>query len=326
MPHSGRIPLRVVLRTNKLLECRACEKSRSAINWEAGTTAIGISPLAEAVVIAAAITHATWNAIAKGVKDKILVFLWLNAAIAVMGAMGILVFGLPLAKSIPFVVTSALIQVIYNFTLLSSYRYGDLNRVYPLARGMAPLLVSVGAFIFAGERLSAGEIVGVVVIAAGLVSLVELRTLSGRDERKALLLATATGLTIASYSLVDGIGVRRSGSPWAYAALLFCAQGIVIAVTLAVLQKRKGSLLIAAGWKLGIAAGALSYLAYAAILWAQDHTPLAVVSALRETSVVAAAVIGTIYLKEPMGRSRLVASLVVAGGAVILVTNGLGHI
>lgn len=292
---------------------------------EARITVAGITPLAVAVVITAAVMHATWNAIAKGVQDKGLVFFWLNATVGVIGLLGVAILGLPARSSIPYVAASVVVQTLYNFTLLSSYRYGDLNRVYPLARGMAPLLVTGGAFFLAHERLSIVQVAGVVVIAGGLASLVEVRTLGQSLERRALLLAAATGITIAAYSLIDGLGVRRSGSPWAYSALLFCAEGFVITSGIALARRKSSASLTEAGWRMGIVAGVLSYLAYAGILWAQDHSPLAVVSALRETSVVAAAVIGVLYLKEPMGRSRFLASLVVAGGAVILVLNGLSH-
>jgi drug/metabolite transporter (DMT)-like permease len=265
------------------------------------------------VVLLASVTHASWNAIAKYVDDPSFAFVWINLTVAAIGACFIIAIGLPSHSALPFLLVSFLIHIAYNIFLLNSYRFGDLSQVYPLARGIAPILVAIGAFLFAGEKLNAIEVTGIIVIAASLASIAEFHA------TKALWLSLATGLAIGGYSLVDGVGVRHASSPFAYAGLLFLLEGGALGLGIGWLRIHQQRPLITTQLPLAVTAGALSYLAYAAVLWAQQRAPLGIVSALRETSVIVAAIIGGYFLKEGLGKRRILAAIVVCIGVTILV-------
>ena len=264
------------------------------------------------IVIGAGALHAVWNAIAKYLDDKLVVFALIGVASTVGGGLVLAVTGLPQAASIGFAAVSAAIHIGYDLGLMNSYRLGAFNQVYPIARGTSPLVVAFGAYLVAGERLGAVPLAGVAILAAGLVSLA---LSSGRltsSELPAIGAAAATGLTIAAYTIVDGLGVRRSGDPYAYAGLLFLLMGPVFPVITAF--RRPRSWLTAPGTGKGLLAGALSLVAYGTVLWAQTKAPLAEVAAIRETGVVFAALIGMKLFGEGFGRRRLAAALLVAAG------------
>lgn len=267
------------------------------------------------VVLAAAVGHATWNALAKLAPSPRDAVSTINAAVAVIGVASLVVIGPPPAAAIAFAVGSSAIHVAYNLLLGSSLAAGELGQVYPLARGSAPLLVAIGALAIGHEPLSVAELLGVVVVAGGIALLAR----PHRDHGlRAVLLALATGVTIAGYSLTDGLGVRHSPDPFAYAGLLFALEGSVVASVSLVAARRARTLPEIRSLTLGFAAGVLSYVTYAAVLWAQQRAPLAVVSALRETSVVIAALAGAI-IGEVQARSRIVAAAIVATGVALIV-------
>jgi len=224
----------------------------------------------------------------------------------------------------PFVILSAIVHWVYFGVLLGAYRYGDLSQVYPIARGSAPALVAVEAWIFAGEALTALEMAGVLVVSAGIVSLAwRPRGGAGRThEPKAIALALLTALTIAIYLLVDGMGGRRAGSPLTYVCWLFVLQGVPLVAF--ALWRRRGR--IAESFRPHLLRGGLGGLiagiSYSIAIWAMSVAPLAHVVAVRETSVVFGAAIGALVLKEPFGRYRIVAAAVIAGGAVLLNVGG----
>jgi drug/metabolite transporter (DMT)-like permease len=232
------------------------------------------------------------------------------------GGLVLAVTGLPARAAIGFAATSAAIHVGYELGLMNSYRLGAFNQVYPIARGTSPLVVALGAYLLAGERLGAVPLAGVAVLAAGLASLA---LSSGRltsSELPAIGAALFTGLTIAGYTIVDGLGVRRSGNPYAYAGLLFLLMGPVFPVIAAF--RRPRSWLTSPGTGKGLLAGALSLIAYGIVLWAQTRAPLAEVAAIREIGVVFAALIGMKLFGERFGLRRLAAALVVAAGIVLI--------
>jgi len=272
---------------------------------------IGIALL----VILAALTHAGWNALAKYVHDQTLSFLLINLTVATMGIAVLGLVGLPGTAVLPFLIGSMVIHVCYNLFLLNSYRFGDLSEVYPIARGVAPILVSFGALVALGEGLTVAELLGIAVIAIAITLLARVRN------RRALGLSLATGATIAAYSLLDGVGVRHADNALSYAGALFVLEGSVLTALLVVWRRSHPPTEAphARRIALGVTAGALSFVAYALVLFAQQHAPLALVSALRETSVVIAAGLGALVLKEPFGRRRILsAGLVVVGVALVL--------
>ena len=269
------------------------------------------------VAIGAGVLHASWNAVAKQFDDKLVAFALVGVSSTVGGAVTLAATGLPAGAAIPFVIGSGAIHIAYYLALMSAYRLGAFNQTYPIARGTSPLVIALGAYLIAGEGLAPLPLVGVLVLGAGLTSLAFTSRRVGGDELPAIAAALLTGLTIAAYSLVDGLGVRRAGDPFAYAGLLFLIQGPTFA---AVAALRRG----AAGWgdratcARGIAAGTVALVAYGLVLWAQTRAPLAEVAALRETSVIVAALIGLVFFHEGFGARRLAAAAAVAAGVILI--------
>jgi drug/metabolite transporter (DMT)-like permease len=272
-----------------------------------------------AIVIGAGALHATWNAIAKYLDDRLAAFALIGVASTVGGAAVLAVTGLPDRAAVGYAITSAVIHVAYELALMNSYRLGAFNQVYPIARGTSPLLVAFGAFFLAGERLGVVPLAGVTVLAAGLVSLALSSGRLTRAELPAIGAAVATGITIAGYTVVDGLGVRHGHDPYAYAGLLFFLMGPVFPVVTAV-RRRGVSWLTGPAAAGGLLAGALSLIAYGTVLWAQSQAPLAEVAAIRETSVVFAALIGMKLFSERFGRRRVAAAMLVAAGIVLIST------
>lgn len=270
------------------------------------------------LVLFAGVLHATWNAIASAITDKTVAFALIGAAQAALGVIVLPIAGLPRSGAVPFAAASAVIHVVYTAALLQSYRLGGFGRTYPLARGVAPLLVGAGAWVIAGEHLSALQIAGTCTIAAALTAIVFAGgRLTGAD-LPATAAALLTGVTIASYTVVDGLGVRHAHNPAGYLALLFVIEEpAILAIALYRLRRRLDRRLLR-DVPAGLGAGAISVLAYGIVVWAQTHGPLALVSALRETSVISAALIATLLFKEPFARRRLLPSVAVAVGIVLI--------
>ena len=269
------------------------------------------------IVIGAGALHACWNAIAKQVKDGLMAFAWIGLAAGAIGGVGLLFTGMPYRAAIPYAVASGVIHLGYNLGLMNSYRLGAFNQTYPIARGISPLVVAIGAYFFAHEHLGAAALAGVVILAVGLMSLAFSAGRITRADSPAVIAAIFTGLTIAAYTIVDGLGVRHSHDPWAYAALLFVLEGPPIAVV-AAFRRPASQWRDTAAMRYGVLAGALSVIAYGIVLWAQSRAPLAEVAAIRETSVVFAALIGFLVLREDFGRRRVAAAVVIATGIVLI--------
>jgi drug/metabolite transporter (DMT)-like permease len=266
-------------------------------------------------VLAAAVTHATWNAIAHGIRDQTLAFGLIGAGGIIVAIPLVIVVAAPRAASWPYLLGSVAIHVFYNLLLMRCYRYGEFGQVYPLARGISPLVVTILAAVFVGEHLALPQLAGVAVVSGGLAALV---FAGRRPGRAALLAAVGTGLTIAAYTTVDGVGVRLSASPVGYIGWLMLLQSLCVpAFALVrrrdVLAKQPPRILLT-----GLLAGALSVLAYGLVLWAQTRGALAPIAALRETSVIFGAIIGTLAFHEPFGRSRIASTVLVAAGILLL--------
>lgn len=283
-------------------------------------------------VLAAAVTHATWNAIAHGIKDQLVAFGLIGAGGIAVAVPLVLVSPFPRGACWPYLLASVFIHVFYNLLLMRSYSYGEFGQVYPLARGTSPLVVTALAAMFAAERPSPWQLAGVLVVSAGLAVLV----LAGRAVwragsgsgpgsgpgsgvgRTALLAAVGTGLTIAAYTTVDGLGVRQSGSPVAYIGWLMLLESLCVPAWALVRRRRALGGLSRRVLASGLLAGGLSVLAYGLVLWAQTRGALAPIAALRETSVIFGAVIATVVFHEPFGRWRIAATVVVVLGVLLL--------
>ena len=277
-----------------------------------------MTPFIAGLVLLAALLHASWNAMAKsgGTPEYSIASYRLVSAIVCLPLLWLL--PLPQAASWPLLLASVAIHSIYYGTLSMAYRSGDLSQVYPLFRGLAPVLVVLGAALFAGEYLPPGAMLGIGLVSAGLISITFAGGGPGKIPGAALGWGLATSLLIAAYTVADGMGVRAAGNPFSYIAWLFVLEPIPVGIWL--LRYRR------AGWagylraKPGkICAGAMAAAtAYAMVIYAMGLAPMALVSSLRETSVIFAALIGTLLFREPFGRQRVVAAVLVCLGVALI--------
>lgn len=268
------------------------------------------------IVLVAALMHATWNAVVKGAADRTITFGLVSTGHTLPALIAVPFLPLPDPEMFPYIIASTIIHWGYYYLLNMSYRFGDLSLVYPIARGSTPLLVAVPAFLFLGEELSALGWGGLLMVSAGIMILSLKPSRTGRP-LLAIGLALGTAATIATYSLVDGLGVRISDKAFSYIAWLFIAEGLIVIFIFTTRMER----LRALNHKqilIGLSGGALSAFAYALALYAKTLAPLGMVSALRETSVIFAAMIGLFWFGEGPARPRLIAAVVVAAGIFLL--------
>ena len=276
----------------------------------------GMTPDIFMIVLFAALMHAVWNAVVKGATDRTITFGLVSVGHTIPAIIIAPFVPLPDPALLPFIAASTVIHWGYYYFLNTSYRFGDLSLVYPVARGIAPLLVAVLAFIWLGEALPAMAWAGMICISAGILILGMRRAGKGPPVQ-ALIMALLTGGTIALYSLVDGVGIRLADQALTYIVWLFIAEGFVILY----IFLPRGDRLRAQTRRqimIGLVGGILSALAYALALYAKSKAPLGMVSALRETSVIFAAMIGLIWFGEGPVRPRLIAAGMVALGIVML--------
>ena len=273
-----------------------------------------VTPLVLGCIICAAILHASWNAVLRGGDDRLWSMTLMMIAVTLMTAIGAVFVPLPNAASGPYVIASALIHVGYNLSLVRTYRSGDLGQTYPVSRGSSPVLVSLGALVFAHEALNITAWIGIALVSGGIVSL----AFQGRQLRADFLPAAfTTGVLIGAYTVVDGIGVRLSGNSLAYANSMFLLWSITMPVMFWAIRGQPPSY-TRAQTAMALLGGVVSIIAYGIVIWAMQYDAMGVVSALRETSVVWAAIIGRIFLKEKLTARRMTSCLAIAAGAACL--------
>lgn len=277
-------------------------------------------PLVIALVLLAALLHASWNAIAHAVPDRLVGFAMIGLVDLVGGAL-LAALGGPLPDAAwPYVIASAVLHVFYNLLLLASYQLGDFSQAYPLARGTAPWLVALTAVVLLGRAMPALELIGVLVVSTGLTALVLAGGRPGRAQLPAFAAAFATGVMIAGYTVVDGIGVGTAPVV-AYTGWMFALQGPPLVLWALWRRGRAFPAAVRRYGPAGLAGGVISLAAYGIVLWAQTSGQLAQIAALRETSIVFGAVIGALVLRERFGIRRIVPAVVVLVGVVLI---GLG--
>jgi drug/metabolite transporter (DMT)-like permease len=280
-----------------------------------------MSPWVAGLVLTSAFLHASWNALLKGGSDRLRSVTVMALAASLASATCAAFLPAPRAASWFCIGLSVVLHVAYNLLLVLTYRHGDLGVTYPIARGSSPLLVAAGAAILAGERLDALTLVGIALVCVGIIGLA--RESRGGKLSQVIAPAVLTGVTIAAYTVVDGLGSRASGNAWAYAAWLFLAIGPAMLPVWAWHRRESGHHIRLDAESLRSAAGGVvSLVAYAIVIWAASISPMGPVSALRESSVVVAAVLGWLFLGERLGPWRLAACLVVASGAACLGLRG----
>ena len=259
-------------------------------------------------VLGAALLHAGWNALVKASADKRL------DTVAVSAGAGLIALAIapwlpaPAPESWPWLAGSAAVHILYFLFLAGAYRHGELSYAYPVMRGGGPMIVALMGAVAFNEILSLEEISGVALICAGILGFA-----SGSHDRRATFFAVANAVVIAAYTLVDGQGARASGAPVSYTLWFFIANGVVITAVGLAQRGREVPAYLRAHWGRAALGGACSLAAYGIALWAMTKAPIALVAVLRETSVIFAAAIGALLLKEKFTRRRLFAT-----GAVML--------
>jgi drug/metabolite transporter (DMT)-like permease len=279
---------------------------------------VEISPGVTLAVLGAGLLHASWNALLKssGGGDSLLDTATVVAGSTLFSFLALPFVPIPFGPSWPFALASVFLHFGYYLTLTQAYRTGDLSFAYPLMRGTAPLLVTLLGVVFLRELPTPQAALGILLICAGIVSIAF--TQRHHHPRAAVAWALANAAIIAVYTLVDGAGARASGNALGYVVWLTLLEGLVFLAWIRFHRGPRATAYLTMQWRRGLLGGFCSVAAYAIVLWAMTRAPVAAVSALRETSVLFAAVIGAVLLKEGFGYARLVgAASVVAGVAAL---------
>ena len=273
------------------------------------------------IILFAAFLHALWNAIVKGAGDRTIVLGLVAAGHVLPGIALVTLNASPSAAAIPYIVASTVIHWGY-YTLLSiAYRTGDLSIVYPIARGLTPILIALGALIWVGEELPLVAWLGIVAVSVGILLLAR-GVFTSSISRGGLVAAVGVAVFIASYSIVDGVGIRVSESPLGYIGWLFVSEVFVVVFVFTNRWERFQNMSTRA-ISIGLFGGIVSGLAYGLVLYAKTQAPLGVVSALRETSVIFAALIGVFWFSEGPRRDRLFAALIVGAGIATIASANI---
>jgi phosphonate utilization associated putative membrane protein len=285
-----------------------------------------MSSLVVAAVLFGALLHAGWNALVKSSGDKELDTALVHFLGGVVALPPLLLVGPPPMAVLPFIAASLLIHIAYYVTLAGAYKHGDLGLTYPIMRGGAPLLVALGSSLVLGESLSALAWAGVLGITVGVAMVGLSHPGEALHHRRALRFALANAVVIAAYTFVDGSGVRltvgQGASALSYVLLLFVLDGVPYPALVVLRRDAAGRRAILdyarKRWPLAALGGTASIGSYAIALWAMTHAPVAAVSALRETSVLFATLLGAWLLKERLGAQRLTGAGVIVAGVMAL--------
>lgn len=272
------------------------------------------------IVLFAAMLHAAWNAFIKSGEHKLVETVMLVTGAGAAAALILPFVPVPQRASWPFLIASAAIHCLYFSLVAVTYRAGDLSVAYPLMRGSAPILTSVVIYVGIGERISGGQWLGIVLLCAGILWLARDGWKSARRQRTALGFGLLNALVIVAYTVVDGLGARAAQNAWTYVLWMFF---LTMFPLLAVgLVTNAGALraVSAGGWLKGLAGGLCSVCAYGLALWAMTYAPIALVAALRETSVLFGTALAALVLKERFGYARWFAAALITAGAVAMKT------
>jgi len=275
-----------------------------------------MSPAVLMAVLAAAILHAGWNAAIKNGDSKQTAMLMLSTGQALLGAIVVSFRPMPAAEVWPWLLASGVIHMVYQLFLAFAYEQGDLSRVYPIARGAAPLIVTLAGFVLLSDVISPVEYAGIMVLGIGILTMAHGVFRSG-ESRRLLPYALGSATATAGYSMVDGIGARVSHDPIAFVGWLLIFTALFYTPVVVALR---GTVVLRANWRtwgLGLVASAASYAAYAIVVWAMTQAPIALVAALRETSILFAVLLGWLVFGEPMSRPKIAAAVLIVSGVVL---------
>jgi drug/metabolite transporter (DMT)-like permease len=278
-----------------------------------------LDSLVFAAVLFAAACHAGWNAAIKIGSDTLSATALIAIGAGIVGVALLPFVGVPLAAAWSWVAASIIIHLFYFIGLSEGYRVGDLGQVYPLARGTAPLMTATLSVPLVGEALGPLGWGGIFALASGVLLLSARGGHAlARFDARVTGFALFTAITICAYSFVDGIGARLAGSAGAYTACLFIGNGVVLAAYAVARLRGKVFAAMAPYWATGLAGGGLQFVSYGIAIWAMTVAPIAIVAALRETSVLFGAVLAVVFLKEPLQPIRIAAAVMVMSGLLMI--------
>jgi drug/metabolite transporter (DMT)-like permease len=268
-------------------------------------------------VMFAALLHASWNALVKVSADRLVLL-----AVAKISTTALAVASLPFISALPvevwpYIAASVVIHTAYFLFLTVAYGFGDLSQVYPLSRGVAPLIVAGLAVFVLGETLGTQALIALILISCGIISMM----FSGKGaagQPKAVAAALATGCMIAGYTVADGAGARLSADAHTYLLWLNVFNGIPIILVAAARRRRVFVPQLKLVWKTGALSAIVALFAYWIVLWASTQAPLALVAAVREVSIAFAVMIGVMFLNERLNLRKVLSIFVTLSGTVLL--------
>jgi drug/metabolite transporter (DMT)-like permease len=269
-------------------------------------------------VLGGAMLHAGWNTMLKSSADKQLDTVAIAVGAGITGLVVAPFLPLPSVESLPWLVASTLVHIVYFVLLAGAYRWGDISFTYPIMRGGGPVMVAIAGAAAFGEVLSLAQTAGVVFICAGILSFAIVRSADPVAFRKALAFAIGNAAVIAAYTLIDAKGARASGSPVAYTMWFFAANGAAFYLYSGARRGAEVPRYLAANWKRMAVGAVCTTGSYAIALWAMTRAPVALVACLRETSVIFVALIGALFLGERFTGRRVFATACVLAGLVSL--------
>jgi drug/metabolite transporter (DMT)-like permease len=270
------------------------------------------------LVLCAALVHATWNALVKADPDRLAAVKTMSVSQLVLSLVLLPFVPAPSTEGWPYLVASPVFSTAYMLFLSRAYQAGDLSHVYPLARGAAPLIVTAVTVGLLGEQLGFAAQLAVLLIALGVASLMLTKGAAGLRDPRPVLLALATAAFIAGYTVIDGLGARAAGSASGYMVWVSLFTAPLIVACVQWLQRTRRRTMSARSRRTGILSGLMSYASSWLVIWAMTLAPLAMVSALRETGVVFAVIIGVVFLKEQLSLTRLASIATTLIGTTLL--------
>lgn len=270
-----------------------------------------------ALVLLAAAVHAGWNGWLKKSSPDFIGLAAISVGWLIVGAIGVLFVGWPAPVSWPYLLSTTIVHMFYTGLLVSAYRHGELSLTYPIARGTGPLLVALAAPFFLNEKLDAPDLLAVGLIVPGILVIGMAGAHANLRDRHAILLSLATGVTIAVYTLIDAAGARSSPSPHTYSAWLFVLAASALLVATCVIHRGATITRLTPHLRRGASVGVISALAYMVVLWAMTVAPVALVAAVRETSIFFAALIGWGLLGEKISGLRWLGVVLTVIGLVV---------
>jgi drug/metabolite transporter (DMT)-like permease len=271
-----------------------------------------------AVVLLGAVLHAAWNTLVRRAADKLLDTVLMISGAGLLAAVLLPALPLPATESWPYLAASVLIHVIYFALVALAYHGAELSFAYPVMRGTAPVLSAVAVALLLNETPTPGGWLGILLVSGGVLLLATDAWRSGKLRKGPTLLALANAGVIAVYTLVDGQGARLSGHAFSYTGWMFLLTAMLLFGLALALKGRRMIDHVRHGWQRGLLGGASTLASYGLALWAMTQAPIALVAALRETSVVFAAIMAALFLAEPVTRLRAVSIIIVAAGAVAI--------